>query len=117
MQERENAVFREAMTAQGLALPQAAEAGETVQPENQGVCAGFWKSPVIESRMVPSPPARDSTLHNSVGRIKTPFSTLWWNETMRRRRMAVAAGDCSEAQALPELLHSEEPQLHGHHHG
>ena len=45
MQERENAVFREAMSAQGLALPQSAEAGEEVTPENQGVCAGFWKSP------------------------------------------------------------------------
>ena len=97
MQERPNAVFREAMTAQGLAHPQAAEAGETVQPENQGVCAGFWKSPVISWDGAVTTCTRDSTLHNSVGRItETPFSTLWWNETMRRRRMAVAAGDYGE---------------------
>ena len=97
MQERENAVFREAMSVQGLSLPQAAEGGEEVTPENQGVCAGFWKSPVISWDGAVTTCTRDSTLHNSVGRItETPFSTLWWNENMRRRRVAVAAGDYSE---------------------
>jgi len=97
LQERENAIYRQAMAEQGLSLPDQASGGESVQPENQGVCAGFWKSPVISWDGSVTTCTRDSTLANTVGSIRdTAFSALWWGETMRRRREAVAQRDYSE---------------------
>ena len=97
MQAAENAVFREAMASQSLELPDQACAGETVVNENHVVCAGFWKSPVISWDGLVTTCTRDSHLNNQVGSLKeTPFSELWWNETMRRRRLLVSAGDYSD---------------------
>ena len=65
--------------------------------ENHAVCAGFWKSPVISWDGLVTTCTRDSHLHNQVGSLReTPFSELWWNETMRRRRRLVSDGDYSD---------------------
>ena len=97
LQAAENKVFRDAMNAQGLVLPEQADAGQQVGTANHSVCAGFWKSPVISWDGKVTTCTRDSELHNEVGRLQdTPFSELWWNESMRRRRKMVSAGDYSD---------------------
>ena len=95
-QARENAVFRRAMQELGLEIPAQAEEGKQVEGENRAVCAGFWKSPVVSWDGVVTTCTRDSHLMNRVGSLaEVPFSTLWFNESMRRRRAAVAEGDYS----------------------
>jgi radical SAM protein with 4Fe4S-binding SPASM domain len=97
LQQSQNAVFREAMSAQGLSLPDQAEAGTTVVSDNLSVCAGFWKSPVIGWDGSVTTCTQDSHMHNKVGTLsEEPFSTLWWNETMLRRRSMVSGGDYTE---------------------
>ncbi len=97
MQAAENAVFRTAMGALDLEIPEQAKTGERVEDDNRTVCAGFWKSPVISWDGSVTTCTRDSHLHNSVGSLaETPFSILWFNESMRRRRAAVSKGDYSE---------------------
>jgi len=96
-QSRENRVFRGAMAELGLSVPEQAASGERVEDDNNAVCAGFWKSPVISWDGSVTTCTRDSHLFNSVGSlVDTPFSTLWFNESMRRRRAAVSKGDYSE---------------------
>ncbi len=93
-QERENAVFRQAMAAQGLSLPAAVDRGQRVVAENLAPCSGFWKSPVIGWRGDVTACTRDNHLENSLGSLRSHrFSELWWGDAMRRRRDAVAAGD------------------------
>jgi radical SAM protein with 4Fe4S-binding SPASM domain len=85
------------MSAQGLSLPDQAEAGTTVGSDNLSVCAGFWKSPVVGWDGSVTTCTKDSHMHNKVGSLsEEPFSTLWWNETMRRRRSMVSGGDYTE---------------------
>jgi hypothetical protein len=97
MQSSENAVFRTAMEGLGLLVPEQAPAGERLDGENRAVCAGFWKSPVVSWDGSVTTCTRDSHLFNTVGSlVDTPFSTLWFNESMRRRRAAVSKGDYSE---------------------
>jgi hypothetical protein len=94
IQERENALFREAMAAQGLSLPAQAAKGETVQAENLSSCSGFWKSPVISWQGEVTTCTRDNHLGNAIGTLQEhPFSALWWGEEMRARRGRVACGD------------------------
>ncbi len=96
LQQRENAIFRAAMAAEGLQLPDQAQAGADVLNDNVAVCAGFWKSPVIGWDGSVTTCTRDSHMHNRVGGLREArFSELWWSETMRRRRVAVAKGDYS----------------------
>ena len=96
LQESENAVFRDAMAECGLTVPQQAAEGERVADDNSTVCAGFWKSPVVSWDGSVTTCTRDSHLFNKVGSLQeTPFSTLWFNESMRRRRQAVSRGDYS----------------------
>lgn len=96
LQATENAIFREAMAVQGLELPAQAAGGEVVEAENHGVCAGFWKSPVVSWDGRVTTCTRDASLENQVGHLRdAPFSALWWGETMRRRRLAVAGMDYS----------------------
>ncbi len=95
-QEASNALFREAMAAQGLAVPTQAEAGQEVRAENIHACSGFWKSPVISWRGELTTCTRDNLLENQVGRVTdSPFSALWWGEQMAGRRTRVAEGDYS----------------------
>ena len=97
MQQRENAVFHEAMAAQGLTVPVPVEANRTETTTNAAVCAGFWKSPVVGWDGTVTTCTRDSLMHNRVGRLSDArFSHLWWSETMRRRRQLVSLGDYSE---------------------
>ena len=94
LQQSENAVFRERMIAEGLALPEQAEGGTRVAGDNLAVCAGFWKSPVVGWDGGVTTCTRDSHMNNRVGSLtESSFSDLWWSETMRRRRIAVADGD------------------------
>lgn len=94
MQERENRVFREAMAALGLALPEAARRGELVRPENLSPCSGFWKSPVVSWRGDVTACTRDNLLENRLGNLaEARFSELWWGSAMAARRAAVARGD------------------------
>ena len=96
-QAAENAVFRRAMDELGLDIPAQASKGEQVVGENRSVCAGFWKSPVVSWDGSVTTCTRDSHLMNRVGSLsERPFSTLWFNESMRRRRAAVANGDYSD---------------------
>ena len=65
--------------------------------ENRAICAGFWKSPVVSWDGAVTTCTRDSHLMNRVGSLADmPFSTLWFNESMRTRRAAVANGDYSK---------------------
>ena len=96
-QAAENAIFRGAMDGLGLSVPSQAAKGEQVVGENHSVCAGFWKSPVISWDGAVTTCTRDSMLLNRVGSLQDmPFSTLWFNESMRVRRAAVANGDYSK---------------------
>ena len=98
-QARQNLIFREAMAAQGLSLPEVGGVSVTtkaVAGDGRGVCAGFWKSPVVSWDGAVTTCTRDSRLENKVGHLgEQPFSALWWGETMRRRRFSVAKGDYS----------------------
>lgn len=97
LQEAENLIFRKAMADQGLELPGQASQGEVIEADNGGICAGFWKSPVVgwDGRVTTC--TRDSHMHNEVGNLsKEPFSRLWWSENMRRRRSMVAQRDYSD---------------------
>ena len=94
MQERENAVFREAMGALGLSLPAASAAGERVLASNLSPCSAFWKSPVVSWKGDVTTCTRDNLLENRIGNLaEAPFSELWWGPEMAGRRAAVARGD------------------------
>ena len=94
LQERENAVFREEMSRQRLALPEAADKGVAVEAANPRPCSGFWKSPVVGWEGDVTVCTRDNELLNGIGSLsEARFSELWWGETMRRRRQQVAEGD------------------------
>jgi len=93
-QERSNALFRQEMAAQGLALPPQAEQGRQVQPERPSACSGFWKSPVVGWQGDLTTCTRDNLLQNRVGSLREArFRDLWWGGTMGQRRVAVAEGD------------------------
>ena len=113
MQERENAVFREAMTASsgcrgGRDRPTREPGGLCRILEESGDQLG-WCRHHLHPRLDPAQQRRsdhrDPVLDPVVERDHASSSDgggrwgLW------------------RAQALPELLHPEEPQLHGHHHG
>jgi pyruvate-formate lyase-activating enzyme len=93
-QAQENAVFRQAMSEQGLELPVQAAAGVQVRAENTTACSGFWKSPVIGWRGDLTTCTRDNHLGNRLGNLRdASFSQLWWGPQMRDRRERVALGD------------------------
>ena len=92
-QERENALFRKAMTELGLELPPQAAQGEQVLAENTTACSGFWKSPVLDWTGKLTACTRDNHLLNSLGNVAdSPFSELWWGEQMLQRRNQVSKG-------------------------
>jgi MoaA/NifB/PqqE/SkfB family radical SAM enzyme len=94
LQQRENALFRQAMAEQGLSLPAQAAKGAAVAAENLSACSGFWKSPVISWQGEVTACTRDNHLDNSLGSLtEQSFSELWWGETMRGRREKVSCGD------------------------
>ncbi len=102
-QERQNAVFRAEMAAQGLSLPDASARGVDVRPVGAPgaatACSGFWKSPVVGWQGDLTVCTRDNLLDNAVGNLgQTRFRDLWWGPGMAGRRMAVAEGDYA---ALP----------------
>ena len=93
-QERENAVFREAMAAEGLALPPQAVKGEAVEASNLAPCSGFWKSPVVSWQGDLTVCTRDNLLQNRVGSLtEARFQDLWWGGVLGDRRARVATGD------------------------
>jgi radical SAM protein with 4Fe4S-binding SPASM domain len=97
-QERQNVVFRSAMARAGLPLPRPARSPTTLAGP-AGVCACFWKSPVIgwDGRVTTC--TRDNRFENALGNLHdTPFSELWWGPTMAARRRAVA---CLDYTGLP----------------
>lgn len=90
----QNAVFRAAMATEGLDLPRADKSPTTVPDDNAGVCACFWKSPVIGWDGTVTTCTRDNRFENAIGNVAdTPFSTLWWGEEMAGRRARVARVD------------------------
>ena len=114
MQERENAVFRQEMARQGLALPPRAAEGEQVRPTRATACSGFWKSPVVSWQGDVTTCTRDNLLHNRVGSLRTHrFRDLWWGGAMADRRLHVAEGDygalplCQTCFIPQSLNHSE----------
>lgn len=93
-QQAENAVFRDAMGALGLALPVESDKGLAVAAENLKPCSGFWKSPVVSWKGEVTTCTRDNLLHNAVGELSSArFRDLWWGATMAERRAHVAQGD------------------------
>lgn len=95
-QSRQNAVFRLAMAAEGLALPREDRSPTAVSALNLHPCSGFWKSPVVGWRGDVTVCTRDNTLLNRVGSLReAPFSALWWGPLQRGRRAQVAGGDYS----------------------
>ncbi len=95
-QQHHNALFRQEMAAQGLALPPAAERGVAVRAHNRTACSGFWKSPVVGWQGDLTTCTRDNHLDNRVGNLRTQrFRDLWWGGRMAGRRVQVAEGDYS----------------------
>lgn len=93
-QERHNALFRDEMARQGLALPPQSARGERVAADNRAACSGFWKSPVVSWDGHLTTCTRDNLLQNAVGNLKeASFSDLWWGRAMAARRARVADGD------------------------
>jgi hypothetical protein len=93
-QEAENEVFRQAMAAEGLPLPEQSARGERVEASNLAACSGFWKSPVVHWQGDVTTCTRDSLLANSVGTLREHrFRELWWGGLMGTRRAQVAEGD------------------------
>lgn len=93
-QARQNAVFRQAMAEQGLALPREDRSPPAVQAHNAHPCAAHWKSPVVGWQGDLTTCTRDNTLDNRVGSLReAPFSALWWGDLQAGRRARVAAGD------------------------
>ena len=93
-QARANTVFRDAMAREGLPLPREDRSPTAVDGENAGVCACFWKSPVIgwDGRVTTC--TRDNRFENALGNVAdTPFSQLWWGAEMAERRRRVARVD------------------------
>lgn len=93
-QARQNQIFRDAMAKEGLALPRADRSPVELGGANAGVCACFWKSPVIgwDGRVTTC--TRDNRLENTLGSVhEAPFSTLWWGAEMAARRRRVASRD------------------------
>lgn len=96
MQARENAVFRQAMAAQGLALPREDRSPTRIDTENLGPCSGYWKSPVIGWDGQLTVCTRDNRLDNSVGSLaEHSFGALWYGPQLQARREQVARGDYS----------------------
>ena len=94
LQERENILFREEMSTQGLSLPERAERGRDVKAENLQPCSGFWKSPVVGYRGDLTTCTLDSRFSNRLGNVlDQPFSQLWWGERLQGWRDQVARGD------------------------
>jgi hypothetical protein len=92
-QERENAVFREAVAAMGLPLP-TPDATPTRIGGAAGVCGCLWKSPVVSWDGQVTTCTRDNRLGNRLGSLhEHPFSALWWGERMVGHRRTVASGD------------------------
>lgn len=95
-QEAHNAIYRQEMTAQGLALPPQGEQGVSVRAHNATACSGFWKSPVVGWQGDVTVCTRDNHLDNRVGNLRQQrFRDLWWGGDMAGRRLQVAEGDYS----------------------
>lgn len=93
-QARQNTVFRRVMAAEGLPLPREDRSPTALGAENAGVCAAFWKSPVIGWDGTVTTCTRDNRFQNALGNVAdTPFSTLWWGPEMAERRRRVARVD------------------------
>lgn len=96
LQARENAVFREAMRREGLALPRADKAPVAVSDENLAACGCWWKSPVVSWNGDVTVCTRDNLHVNKLGNLAdAPFSALWWGPQAAARRAAVGRGDYS----------------------
>jgi hypothetical protein len=92
-QERANRVFRETMAAMGVPLPRPSRSPARLSG-SPGVCACFWKSPVVgwDGRVTVC--TRDNRHENALGSLRERrFSELWWGEEMAGRRRRVATGD------------------------
>ena len=89
MQNFENQVFATTMLEEGLKLPKPPKT--EIILENQGVCSGFWKSPVIDWQGNLTMCTRDNELQNSIGSIANEsFSKLWWSQKMHQNRSQVS---------------------------
>lgn len=92
-QERQNAVFRQAMATLGVPLPRPAKSPVAIGA-NTGVCGCFWKSPVIGWDGTLTTCTRDNRLQNALGNVaETAFGDLWFGPTAGRWREQVARGD------------------------
>lgn len=95
-QGRQNAVFREVAARLGLPLARPERVAGEVAADNRGVCACFWKSPVIGWDGTVTTCTRDNLLQNAIGRIgpgRQRFTELWWGGRMRGARRRVASAD------------------------
>lgn len=93
-QETANLVFRRTAVEMGLALDPS-RSPAVVEP-GPGVCACFWKSPVVAWDGSVTTCTRDNRLENRLGNLRdAPFSELWWGPAMAAARRRVARGDYS----------------------
>ena len=93
LQAEGNQVFRRAMAEQRLALADDNRTPPEVR-RNPGVCACFWKSPVVAWDGRVTTCTRDNRMQNVLGQIgETPFSEIWWGPGLRAARSRVARGD------------------------
>ena len=89
-QGRQNAIYRSAIAAMGLEVPDRVQA--QVPTKNLKICSAFWKSPVIGWDGELTVCTRDSEFANRVGNVRVEgFAELWWGARMAARRERVQA--------------------------
>ncbi len=88
-----NQAYRAAVSRLGLALPLAERTPSTVD-RGPGICACFWKSPVVSWEGNVTTCTRDNRLQNVLGNVhQRPFSEIWFGDGMRDHRRHVATGN------------------------
>ncbi len=88
-----NQAYRAAVSRLGLALPREDRTPRAVD-RGPGICACFWKSPVVSWDGNVTTCTRDNRLQNVLGNVlQQPFSEIWFGGGMRGNRQHVATGN------------------------
>lgn len=104
-QARQNAVFRDAMAAQGLALGRPTQSPTAVPTGPAGPCGCWWKSPVVGWNGRVTVCTRDNRFENSLGSLyDASFAELWWGEPTRAKRQRVATSDYAGLPACTDCF-------------
>ncbi|MBM4365492.1 MAG: radical SAM protein [Deltaproteobacteria bacterium] len=94
-----NRDYREAVSRLGLALPREDRTPRQVD-RGPGICACFWKSPVVSWDGNVTTCTRDNRLQNVLGNVhEQPFSEIWFGGQMRATRHRVATGNYEKLPA------------------